>query len=355
MTKVELQNIAHSFAAKPVLCDISLSIESGEYVVLLGQSGGGKSTLLRIVAGLQTPDAGDVRFNGESIAALAPRQRDVSLVPQQDGLYPHRTVAQSLRMGIPQRLTTARIESQIRDAVRLTGIEAIADRYPAHLSGGELRRAAIAKAIARRASVRLLDEPLSALDAPLRQSLQDDLLRWHRQQPGTTIHVTHDGQEAMRMADRIAIIEAGRVAQFGTPDAVYENPASVHVARSIGTPSINLFYGQIRAGRLSSETLKLHVEARFDHRDAEVLIGIRPAALRIGGSRGDVSCDGAVIRMNRCEVGLQVELRCDQQHVQATVGEQLPVATGEFVRLSADAKKLLVFDASSGQRIRTYQ
>jgi ABC-type sugar transport system ATPase subunit len=352
MTTVQLKNIAQSFAGGQVLRDISLRVESGSYVVLLGPSGCGKTTLLRIIAGLQTADQGDVLFDGTSVARLSPRQRDLSLVAQHDGLYPHRTVSQSMRLPLKGVLPADQIDSRIEHALRVARIEAIADRYPNRLSGGELRRAAIGKAVARGASVRLLDEPLSALDAPIRESLQDDLLRWHREFPGTTIHVTHDGQEAMRLADAIAVIDDGRIVQFAAPNQIYSDPATVTVAQSVGSPAINLLQCSIHNGvaRSLDSGLELANDWAKNLVDGDVLIGIRPDAFNTLTQPNQFAFVGEVGRFHRINGGLQMEVSNGDSTIHAFV-EEMPAREGESIRLGVSEEKVFVFEAGSGRRL----
>ncbi len=352
MTRVQLQNIGQAFTGAPLLKDISVAIESGQYVVFLGPSGCGKTTLLRIIAGLQDPDCGDVIFDGSSVKALEPRKRDVALVFQQDGLYPHLTVGQTIELGLDRNLSADQRRAQFDDAVRLTRIAPIVDRYPENLSGGEMRRAAIAKAIARRASVRLLDEPLSALDGPVRQALQDVLAQWHRESPGTTIHVTHDGQEAMRMADKIAVIEEGSIIQFASPEQIYSEPASVTVAHSIGSSAMNLISGSINRGQVDSDEPALSVQLSVDSKvpDQPVWIGIRPDAFVHQSSGFPVSFSGRVQRVCRVEREFELALAGEAANVHATTGN-LDSQVGDAVCLSVPATEVHLFATSSGRRI----
>lgn len=353
MTSVELKNIAQSFSGRAVLRDVSVSIDSGDYVVLLGKSGCGKTTLLRTIAGLQPPEAGDVLFDGVSIVTVDPRHRDVSLVSQHDGLYPHRTVRQSMQLPLNGRFKADDVQQRIENAIRLTRIEPIVDRYPDRLSGGELRRAAIAKAVARAGLVRLLDEPLTALDVPLRQSLQDDLLRWHREVPGTTIHVTHDGQEAIRMADKIAVIENGQIVQFATPDQIYRDPATVSVAQSIGSPAINLFHCEIRDGivRTNTPSFNYAVADGDTLPEGELLIGIRPEAFTVSSSEGKVAFAGEVQRVDPIQGMLHVTAANGDAIVHAILAQSL-VEEGETIRLVANVGQTLQFNAMTGKRVK---
>lgn len=245
MSSVALREVFVDRGGRPILRGLNFRIPDGftnPYVVLLGASGCGKTTTLRLIAGLDRPDSGTVLIDDRDVARIPPRGRDVSMVFQADAMYPHLSVAASIALSAKAGAATD-VDARIKRAIELTRLESIADRYPDRLSGGELRRAAIAKAIARGAGVRLLDEPLSALDGGVRYELAGDLRRWHDADPGTTIHVTHDGEEAMRLADVIAIMHDGRIEQIGTPSELYQRPISIAVASSLGHPPVNLIAG----------------------------------------------------------------------------------------------------------------
>ncbi len=368
MATVELHEIRHSFAGHPVLRGLSLGIDSGQYVVLLGPSGCGKTTILRIIAGLQSPDQGAVRLDGKGVNGVAPRDRDVAMVFQHDGLYPHLTVDQSIRFALQGKFPAKEIRSRVDQAIELTKIQSILNRYPSRLSGGELRRAAVAKAIARRTSIRLLDEPLSALDAPVRYGLQDDILRWHSTVPGTTIHVTHDGQEAMRMADKIAVMENGNIVQFATPSKVFMKPQSVSVAQAIGSPPINLIKTSLVKGKIEccGPAISVSLELPDNLPDADVIVGIRPDSLRIAGVDSSIISEtdssgivivGELLRSRPMQHDTEIYVRAGIHEILAIVPcessqhDSRPV--GHAVRLLAKPDDVHLFDANSGQRIET--
>lgn len=365
MTSVRLEKIAQTFGGNHLLRGLNLSVDSGDYVVLLGPSGCGKTTTLRIIAGLQLPDQGNVLFDDKPVNQIAPHQRDVAMVFQHDGLYPHLTVAESIRFALKGKVSSAEMKARVDEAIGLTQIESILQRYPSRLSGGELRRAAVAKAIARRTSVRLLDEPLSALDVPIRHSLQDDILRWHATVPGTSIHVTHDGQEAMRMADKIAVMEAGRIVQFATPQEVFSQPRTVSVAKAIGSPPINLFPARLAQGTIvfRNPSISALVDLGSASPDRDILVGIRPDSFRLAATQpttepesSGLFVSGQVIRSQSVQRDRHLQLNVNADSMTAVIPSESLVAlsvSGETIRLMSPSDAVHLFDAQSGDRIET--
>jgi multiple sugar transport system ATP-binding protein len=243
MASISLHGLSKRFGAVQALADISLDIDDGEFFVLLGQSGAGKTTTLRVIAGLERPDSGTVRMDGEDVTLDAPAQRDCAFVFQQYSLYPHLTVFDNLAFPLraPLRAMPAgeirrRVE-RVAATLHITGKLA---RKATELSGGEMQRVAIGRALVREPRVYLMDEPLSSLDAQLREELRVELKHLQRATGATVVYVTHDQVEATTLADRIAILDAGRIQQVGTPQAIYEAPASVQVAQRLGSPAINV-------------------------------------------------------------------------------------------------------------------
>ncbi|MDG2222714.1 MAG: ABC transporter ATP-binding protein [Rubripirellula sp.] len=360
MTSVHLQKIDQSFGRLNVLRGLDFRVESGQYLVLLGASGGGKTTTLRIIAGLQAPTRGAVFLDGVDVAALPPRSRDVAMVFQHDSLYPHKTVAGSLQFGLKSSLGRSGKAKRVTEAARLTGIESLLDRYPHHLSGGQLRRAAIAKAVARQGGVRLLDEPLSSLDAQAREGLQADLLRWHRSLGGTTIHVTHDGQEAMRMADVIGVLNNGHIDQCAAPDQIYRDPKTLAVARAIGTPTIQCFEACFCAGKwMIQEESQASVDLSIAAELNEIVLAVRPEGLRVESSevghqsRYPLRIPG---RLQRCSFSgrdLVISVQCGRQTVTAVhaIDAQFSAQPGDDVWVCGEQQDLLVFDAATGNRV----
>jgi ABC-type sugar transport system ATPase subunit len=244
MSRVELKNLTKSFGGAAVVRDVSLDIADGEFMVLVGPSGCGKSTALRMVAGLETADAGDIFIDGRRVNDLEPGERDVAMVFQNYALYPHMTVAQNI--GFPLRMTgVARddIERRVRETAQTLGLDTMLDRKPRTLSGGQMQRVALGRAIVRRPKVFLFDEPLSNLDAKMRLEMRAEIARLHKRLRTTCIYVTHDQSEAMTLGSRIAVMNAGALQQVAPPLEVYHKPANRFVAEFIGSPPMNFVDG----------------------------------------------------------------------------------------------------------------
>lgn len=241
MAVVEVRGLRKRFGDVVAVDGVDLRSEEGEFLVLLGPSGCGKTTLLRMIAGLEHPTEGEILIGGEDVGGLPPRARRIAMVFQSYALYPHMTVYRNIAFPLLAEGTDpVERERKVHWAAGLFGIEHLLNRRPRQLSGGERQRVALARALVREPSVFLLDEPLSNLDAKLRAAARDDLLEFQRRIGTTTIYVTHDQVEAMGMGDRIAVMDRGRVRQFGTPEEVYHYPADTFVARFLGSPPMNL-------------------------------------------------------------------------------------------------------------------
>ncbi|GGD35118.1 ABC transporter ATP-binding protein [Aureimonas glaciei] len=268
---IQLSGIGKGFGDGDVLKDIDLAVEPGEFLSLVGMSGCGKSTLLRIIAGLEAPDRGRVSIGGEDVTGTDPSDRNLAMVFQSYALYPHMTVGQNIatplrmrRLSLAERLPLvgrtipgragrlAEIQAEVARAADALEIGHLLDRKPAQLSGGQRQRVALARALVRSPAAFLMDEPLSNLDAKLRTHMREELTSLHRRLGATFVYVTHDQVEAMTMSDRIALMSAGRIEQLGTPDELYQRPATLMVAGFIGTPSINLLPAEIAASGMVS-------------------------------------------------------------------------------------------------------
>lgn len=258
-----------------ILRSVSLDVADGELLVLIGPSGCGKSTLLRCIAGLEPASEGEIAINGRVVNHVEPRDRDIAMVFQSYALYPHMSVRENLAFALRlRRMAEADIRSRVEEAAELLAITPLLSRLPRELSGGQRQRVAMGRAIVRRPQVFLFDEPLSNLDAALRQQMRVELLRLHRTLGTTTIYVTHDQVEAMTLAHRIAVLRGGELVQMGSPRSLYDTPRTPFVARFFGTPEMNLIPGQIRGGRFiaAGDTLQLATPGAAD---GQATLGVR--------------------------------------------------------------------------------
>jgi sulfate transport system ATP-binding protein len=270
---IVIEKVNKQFGSFTALEDVSLTIPSGELVALLGPSGSGKTTLLRIIAGLENADSGRIIFNGEDTTTRSVRERQVGFVFQHYALFRHLTVADNVAFGLnvkprAERPSKKDIKEKVHNLLKLVQLEGLADRYPAQLSGGQRQRIALARALAVEPQVLLLDEPFGALDAQVRAELRRWLRRLHDEIHVTSVFVTHDQEEALEVADRIVVMDHGRIEQAGTPDEVYENPANPFVLNFLG--HVNLFHGRVHQGqaRLGGLTLETPEHAGANHAPA---------------------------------------------------------------------------------------
>jgi ABC-type sugar transport system ATPase subunit len=343
---VRLQNVTKQHGSVTALHDVSLEIRPGEFFALLGPSGSGKTTTLRILAGLEPHQAGRVWLDGVDVTAKEPGERDVAMVFQSYALYPHMTVAENIAFPL-RMIGTPRAETEraVRDAAARVHIDHLLARKPGQLSGGQQQRCALARAIVRKPRLFLLDEPLSNLDAKLRLETRVELRKLQRGLGVTAVYVTHDQEEAMTIADRMAVFMEGRIVQVGTPAEVFARPATVAVAGFIGSPPMNLLAGESRGGRLSIAGVALAGATR-DGADGPVTIGVRPAGVRLApqGLPARVELvedlgDSAIVDL--VANGALVKMRTEGR---PAVGE------GEQVHIAFDTAALHVFDPASGLR-----
>jgi ABC-type sugar transport system ATPase subunit len=315
---------------------VDLATEEGEYLVLLGSSGCGKTTLLRTIAGLEQPTEGEVLIGGHVINGLPPRARKIAMVFQSYALYPHKTVMQNIVFPLrAEKLDKPERERRARWAVELLGIDHLLDRKPRQLSGGERQRVALARAIVREPRVFLLDEPLSNLDAKLRASARDELQRFQRRLGTTTVYVTHDQAEAMGLGDRIAVMDHGKVRQVGPPVEVYDDPADTFVATFLGSPPMNLVP---RDGHL--------VGFRPEHLlPVENVTGSDRATMPMQVDRIEYLSGDRHVYGNVSRIGEETRVIA---RLPSTVST--PIAAGETHEFAVHASRLRFFDATSGQR-----
>ncbi|CAN3129476.1 ABC transporter ATP-binding protein [Mycobacterium sp. smrl_JER01] len=280
MAEVEFRDITRRYADDVVaLENLNLTVADGEFLILVGPSGCGKSTALRLLAGLDKPSSGEIRIGGAVVNALSPGQRDIAMVFQNYALYPHMSVYRNLAYGLRQRRTPRKeVDRRVHATAELLQISALLDRKPGQLSGGQRQRVAMGRALVRQPQAFLLDEPLSNLDAKLRNQVRGDLKRLHRELPVTSIYVTHDQVEAMTLGDRLCVMSEGKVQQIGTTDDIYNRPANTFVAAFMGSPPMNLIPADVRDGVL---TVDGGAVAAVSEPDGPVIVGARPEHLQL--------------------------------------------------------------------------
>lgn len=343
---IHIENITKHFGAFTALADIDLSIPTGELVALLGPSGCGKTTLLRIIAGLEPPDAGRIRFHGEDATDRHVRDRGVGFVFQHYALFRHMSVFDNIAFGLTvrprrERPPRQRIRERVRELLSLVQLESLAERYPDQLSGGQRQRVALARALAVEPRVLLLDEPFGALDANVRKDLRRWLRRLHEELHVTSVFVTHDQEEAMEVANRIVVMNGGRVEQEGDPASIYERPATAFVSRFIG--SVNRFEGTLEAGHARVGDSRLPVADHHGNRPGDgVIADIRPHELRLSRDHDAAALSRGVIEHIRPRGGvIHVEVREDGHRRPIEVElpredfERTPFSPGETVSVRA--------------------
>lgn len=296
---IEIRNITKTFGAFTALSDVSLDVPTGELVALLGPSGSGKTTLLRIVAGLEIPDEGTVRVNGEEATNQDIRDRQVGFVFQHYALFRYMTVFENVAFGLkvrPRKVrpSKAEIRDKVHELLRLVQLEGLVDRYPSQLSGGQRQRIALARALAVKPVVLLLDEPFGALDARVRQELRRWLRRLHDELRVTSVFVTHDQDEALEVADRVVMMNEGRIEQVGTPEEVYGRPANPFVYNFLG--KVNLFRGRVREGRIRFGTIELDIPEHADMPDSPAVGYVRSHDIEVLRHPGGEASIEATVR-----------------------------------------------------------
>jgi len=325
MSAIVLDHVSKSWGPMRAVDDVSLTADEGSLLVLLGPSGCGKSTTLRLIAGLEQPDQGTIAIGGTDVTQLSPAQRRIAMVFQSYALFPHLSVAENIVFGLRvRRIARAERDARLKRVAEIVGLGHLLERKPSQLSGGQRQRVALGRAIIAEARVCLMDEPLSNLDAKLRYEMRTEIRALQQRLGMTMVYVTHDQTEAMTMADRVVLMRDGRVEQNGTPEELYNRPATAFTARFIGTPPMNLI-------------------ARGDH-----LIGIRPEHIRI------VSQDGHAARVKAVEhLGADSIVLCEIEGQPVSVRQDgfSKAAPGDDIRLAWDACHEHRFDQTSGRRL----
>ena len=333
MAKVELKNLSKTYDKKILaLEDINLTIEDGQFFVLLGPSGAGKTTTLRCIAGLEKIDSGSILFDNELVTEDQPASRDVSFVFQQFSLYPHYTVYENLAFPLrsPMRkLPEEEIKTKIEDISKMLKISNKLNNKATELSGGEMQRVAIGRALVRNPNIYLMDEPLSSLDAKLRESLRVELKSIQTNLNATILYVTHDQAEATTLADKIGVLKEGKIVQIGTPEEIYENPNSIYVSQRLGSPKINVLPGSL-----------------FNINDNIPTFGIRPENILLGGGK----YSGKIISIENLGSETVVAINFEGHELLSSIQGTYKSSINESINFDINTNKVLKFD-KEGNRI----
>jgi multiple sugar transport system ATP-binding protein len=356
MAHIQLKNVTKKFGNHTALRHLDLDIADGEFFVLLGETGAGKTTTLRIIAGLEKPTEGQVFIDGADVADWGAATRDVALVLQQYSLYPRYTVRQNLEFPLKsklRRVPDAEIAERVTRVAKTLRIEHLLERKTDKLSGGEMQRVSIGRAIVRKPRVFLMDEPLSALDAKLREALRTELKNIQMNLGQTFLFVTHDQIEAMSMGDKVGVLNNGHLVQTGTPNEIYNNPKNTFVARAVGSPPMNLIDGKLVSGRAVMAPLNFELPydglANGKTEGRALTFGIRPEDVVV---ESGAPVEARVHDVENHGVEKILTLRVGDAMLRATVPAQTNLAIEEAVRFSWNPTKVVLFDQASGESLR---
>lgn len=352
--KIELKNITKSFDKKTNTIDnLNLSIEDGEFIALLGPSGCGKTTTMLMIAGIYKPDSGDILFDGQRVNEVEPKDRNVGMVFQSYALYPHMTVLDNIAFPLKQQKVKKEERIQrAKEAAATVHLEQYLHRKPGELSGGQQQRVALARAIVKNPRLLLLDEPMSNLDERLRIEMRSEISRLQKKLGITTILVTHDQQEAMTLADRIAVMKDGQIIQYDTPMALYYQPENLYVARFIGTPPMNFLHGSVNNGILHLHNRKLPLETRLLTKsyNGDVIVGIRPHDIQLG-SHGDLQLEGTIQFVETIGHAKLINVLVGDTMIRFFTNPFLDLVPGMNIQFSANSSDLHIFDGKTEKRI----
>jgi len=358
MAHIQLKNITKTFGRHTALKDLNLDIEDGQFFVLLGETGAGKTTTLRLIAGLERPTSGQIFIDGVDVADWGTAERDVALVLQQYSLYPRYTVKENLEFPLKsklRRVPDGEIKERVAKAAKTLRIEHLLERKTDRLSGGEMQRVSIGRAIVRKPRVFLMDEPLSALDAKLRESLRTELKDLQRRLGATFLFVTHDQIEAMSMGDMVGVLNHGRLVQTGSPKDIYDNPRDTFVASFVGSPPMNLIQGKLSKGRavFAAKVFELPYDgaakAGVTTDDRPLTFGIRPEDVAL---EADGPVEARVHDVENHGVEKIVTLKVGDATLRATAPARMPLEIDQDVRFGWNPQKVALFDRATGVSLR---
>ncbi|MBX5130447.1 sn-glycerol-3-phosphate ABC transporter ATP-binding protein UgpC [Rhizobium lentis] len=358
MAPISIRDVKKSYGKHPVVHGVDLEIQSGEFIVILGPSGCGKSTLLRMIAGLEEISGGEIAIDGRVVNQLEPRERGCAMVFQNYALYPHMTVAENIGYALKVAgVSKAERNRRVADVAKVLSLEPFLDRRPAALSGGQRQRVAMGRAMIREPKVFLFDEPLSNLDAKLRIAMRAEIRRLHRRLGATSIFVTHDQNEAMTLADRIIVMNAGKVEQVGTPEEVYHHPVSRFVAGFVGTPAMNLLEGTINDEGIfvydQSRKITLPRERAGALKGKRVVLGMRAEAARLVAPDAPGALVATADFIEELGASRVVYADLDGLPFAVALTEAVKVKSGDPIGIAIDYNAIHLYAADTGRIIES--
>ncbi|AZO27798.1 MULTISPECIES: ABC transporter ATP-binding protein [Mesorhizobium] len=363
MTQIELRSVQKFFGAVQVIKDLNLKIDDNEFIVLLGQSGCGKTTTLRAIAGLETIDQGDILIDGKPVQHLKAADRDIAMVFQSFSLYPHMNVYENIAFPLrATRKSRSEIDTEVRSVAKTLQITDLINKKPSALSGGDMQRVAIGRALVRRPKAMLMDEPIGALDAKLREEMRAEIKRLHIKQGSTSIYVTHDQIEAMSLADRIVIMHEGVLQQVGTPDEVYSHPANLFVAQFVGSPVMNVAEAKVAENASAASVTVGDAASGFEFPRAllsklngraggQLALGIRPEGVlvRHEAAAGFLPVEAQIVEpLGSFDI---VDLKVGSKMLRARTKSGFVSGPGEKVYARIDPSQAHFFDTASGKSL----
>ncbi|MFK7890085.1 MAG: ABC transporter ATP-binding protein [Granulosicoccus sp.] len=355
MAEIVIRNLRKEFGEFTAVKESSFTIEDGEFFMLLGPSGCGKTTTLRMIAGLELPSSGEIILDGEEISMLPPSSRDIAFVFQMFALYPHMNVRRNISYPlVSQGMKRRDVKAKVAEVAKILHIEDILDKPVGGLSGGDRQRVALGRAIVREPKAFMMDEPLGALDAEFREHMSEELRALHDRMGATTVYVTHDQLEAMQMGDKIVVMNNAVVEQFGTPQDIYDKPATLFVADFIGSPSMNFldFQGEINAGQNQVQLgdASVGVPRQLEQKNGDLVFGVRPEHISIS-DRGPVRAE--VLALEYLGTTQIVVMQTQFGEIKARVDSSMQIDVGDQVGLDFNASAVTLFDRASGHAVRS--
>jgi multiple sugar transport system ATP-binding protein len=349
VTTLELRNVTKAYGDILAVDGVDIRVEDNEFYCIFGPPSSGKSTILRLFLGLANPDSGQVLIDGRDATGVAPGERDLAIVFQNLALFPHLTAGENLAFPLSERNVNPRvIEAEVRTVAERLHIAPLLNKLPAQLSGGERQRVAIGRALVRKPRAYLMDEPIAALDARLREEMRVELKRLQREFGHTLIYVTHDQEEAMSIADRMAIMENGKIAQIGSPYEIYNNPVSKFVAETVGSPPMNFIEGAIRSGSFRARDFELAVRFRVDLPDGDVALGVRPEDVALGAETVTESVACTIYEVEPLGAYAIVDVAVGENILRSQVQGQPRIKKGERATFSVNVEHCHLFNPRDG-------